>query len=126
VSNDKYITLSFLIAAVLIGALLRSFGIEVIAALAWPDPLVMGLLNATSLAGIVTGVVSFLVLLRNATAVRFVDECVVEVRKTFFPGREETMDSTVVVIVATFIMSGSLALFDFFWAKVTAVVFALV
>ena len=65
-SNDRYITLSFLIAAVLIGAVMRSFGIEVIAALAWPDPLLMGLLNATSVLGIVTGIVSFFVLLRHA------------------------------------------------------------
>ena len=125
-SNDRYITLSFLVSAVLIGNLLSSFCVEVLAWVAWPNPLVLGLFSASSAAGIVSGVVSFFVLLRHETAVRFVDECCVEVRKTVFPGREETVNSSVVVLVATFIMAGSLAFFDLIWAKVTAVVFSLV
>jgi preprotein translocase SecE subunit len=119
-NNQRYITLTFLAAAAIIGITARSAVVEGIAIAGWADPLFLNLIQLSVIIAIAAGVVSFIVLLRNNAAVSFVDEVVVEMRKIFWPDREETINSTTIVIVTCFILTASLALFDFVWAKVTS------
>ncbi len=118
-SNQRYIILTFVLAAIALGLTLNSAASELLAALGWPDPLLLGILAASTLAGIATGVVTFVVLLRNQKAVSFTDEVIVEVRKVFWPKREEVVNATTVVLVTSGVISGSLAFYDFVWAKIT-------
>ena len=120
-NNQRYITLTFLAAAAIIGITVRSAAVEGIAIAGWADPLFLNLIQLSVIISIVSGVVSFFVLLRNKPAVSFVDEVVVEMRKIFWPDREETINSTTVVIISCFIITVSLATFDFIWAKVTSI-----
>ena len=120
-NNQRYITLTFLCAAALVGITVRSAVVEAIAIGGWADPLFLNLIQLSVLIAFASGLASFFVMLRNKQAVSFVDEVVVECRKVFWPDREETINSTTIVIVSCFIITGSLAMFDFVWAKVTGI-----
>jgi len=119
--NQRYITLTFLTSAVLIAVTVRSAVVEGIAIAGWADPLFLNLIQLSVIIAIVTGFATFFAMLRHKQAVSFVDEVAVEMRKVFWPDREETINSTTVVIVSCFIITASLAGFDFIWAKVTSI-----
>ncbi len=120
-SNQRFIYLVFLAAALTVGLTVRSAVVELMAIAGWADPLILNLVQPSLLFSVATGIASFFILLRNKKAVSFVDEVIVEMRKVFWPDRDETMNSTTVVIVTTLILSSSLALYDFVWAKVTSI-----
>ncbi len=120
-TNQRYITLTFLVCAVIIGITVRSAVVEAFAIGGWADPLLFNVLQVSVLLAIASALVGFFAFLRNLKAVSFVDEVVVEMRKIFWPDREETVNSTTIVIVSCFIIAGSLAAFDFVWAKVTGI-----
>jgi preprotein translocase SecE subunit len=119
--NQRYITLTFLAAAAIIGITVRSAVVEGIAIAGWADPLFLNLIQLSVLVAIGAAIAAFFVMLRNKQAVSFVDEVVVEMRKVFWPDRDETLNSTTIVIVTCFIITASLASFDFIWAKVTGI-----
>jgi preprotein translocase SecE subunit len=120
-SNQRFIILFFLAAAVVAGFTIRSFAAELLPVFSVPDFLLLGILSLSALLAMLSGVVAFILLLRNQKAVTFVDEVVTELRKVFWPGREETFNNTTVVIATVVILSSTLAIYDFFWAKVTSI-----
>lgn len=120
-SNQRYITLAFLAGALIIGLVIRSACVEGLAIIGWPDPLVLGLINTSTLLAVGGGIAGFFIMLRMEQTVTFVDEVVVELRKIYWPPREETVNSTTVVLIATFTLAASLAIYDFVWAKITSV-----
>ena len=85
------------------------------------DSLVGGVIALSSLIAIGLGAVCFFGLLKWRTAVDFTNECVIELVKVTWPDREETTNSSMVVIVASLIFAGSLALFDYVWSQVTEI-----
>jgi preprotein translocase subunit SecE len=117
--NQRFILLSFLGAAVLLGMSVQGLAIPLLARLEVPDPQLLGLLNATTLAGLVVGVLTFLLLNRNRAAVAFTNEVIDELRKVHWPDKQETLRSTLVVVVFTFVVAGALAAYDYVWAQVT-------
>lgn len=117
--NRKYILMSFLGAATLLGMSVRGLGGPLLARLEVGDPLVLGLLNATTLAGIAIGVVCFFVLNRHPLVYSFTDETVGELRKVTWPDREDTLRSSLIVIGCTLVIAGSLAFYDFVWGRLT-------
>ncbi len=119
-NNQRYITLTFLAAAAIIGVTARSAVVEGIAIAGWADPLFLNLIQLSVITAIAASAVAFFFLLRNKPAVSFVDEVVVELRKIFWPDRDETINSTTVVIISCFVITVSLATFDFIWAKLTS------
>ncbi len=118
--NQRFIVLSFFLAALLIAATLRGLGTPLLASLEVADPLVGGVANASTLIAVAVGVTSFFFLLRNSTSFTFTDEAIDELRKTTWPGKEETIRSTMVVIGATTFIAVVLASYDLVWAKVTS------
>jgi preprotein translocase subunit SecE len=119
--NQKYIVMSFLAAGTLVGFTVRGLAIPLLAQLEMGDPLVAGLINATSLTGLVTGVFTFLILNRHPLVVKFTNEVITELRKVTWPDREETIRSTTVVIGTTLFVATMLAIYDFAWAEITSV-----
>jgi len=118
--NQKYIVMSFLAAAALVGATVRGLAIPLLAQIEVGDPQIAGLVNATALAGIVTGVLTFLILNRHPLVVRFTNEVVTELRQVTWPTREETIRSTTVVIGTTLFVAMMLAIYDYAWAEITS------
>lgn len=119
--NQKYIIMSFLSAAVLVGYSVRGLAIPLLARMEVNDPVLFDMLNATSLFGIVLGVMTFLVLNRHPLVVRFTDEVVTELSRVTWPDREETLRSTTVVIGTTLFVALMLALYDYAWGAITKV-----
>jgi preprotein translocase SecE subunit len=117
--NQKYIVMTFLGAAVLVGMAVRGLAIPLLVMLDMGDPLFFSFINATLLAGILSGVATFMVLNRHPKAFGFTDETVVEFRKVKWPGKSETVRSTVVVLLFSIIVAGALAFYDVIWARVT-------
>jgi preprotein translocase SecE subunit len=119
--NQKYIIMSFLSAGVLVGYSVRGLAIPLLARMEVNDPMLFDVLNATSLFGIVLGVMTFLVLNRHPLVVRFTDEVVSELSRVTWPDREETLRSTTVVIGTTVFVALMLALYDYAWGAITKV-----
>ncbi len=117
--NQRFILLSFLGAAVLLGMSVQGLSIPLLARLEVADPQILGLINATTLAGLAVGVATFLILNRNRAAVAFTNEVIDELRKVHWPDKQETVRSTLVVVIFTFVVAGALAAYDYVWAQVT-------
>ena len=118
-SNARYIYLTFLLAGFCVGLATRSAAIQILLSTGAADTVVAGILPVSSLVALASGVLTFFVLLKLPPAAQFTDEVFSELVKVTWPDREETTNSSIVVIVATLIFSGSLATFDFLWANVT-------
>ena len=118
-NNQRYILLTFFTGAVLLGMSVRGLAVPLLASLEVADPLVLGTLNATTLVGIVVGIVSFLVFNRNQSAVQFTDESIGELRKVAWPDKDDTIRSTSIVVVVTLGIAAALASYDFVWGRIT-------
>ena len=77
-----------------------------------------GILYAREAIPFALGAICFIVLLKNARINLFMEEVVAEIRKVTWPGREEVVRSTIVVIGCIAVASAILGLFDVVWAKV--------
>jgi len=121
VQNARYITLAFIGLAFSVGIIVRSAAVDVLLVAGKADNLVGGVIALSSLIAIGSGLVTFFGMLKWRTAVEYTNECVVELVKVTWPDREETTNSSMVVIVASLIFAGSLALFDYVWSQVTEI-----
>lgn len=119
--NTRYITISFLAAALVVGLVARSASVDVLLWVGSADTMVAGTLPLSSVIGLVGGTVTFFGALRWRTAVNYTDEVIGELVKVTWPSREETTNNSMVVIVASLIFAGSLALFDYVWAQITEI-----
>lgn len=120
VENQRAITLLFIVGGVLAGIFLRSLTGSVLGYGSWPDPLLGGVVTASTLAAAAGGVVAFLVAIRNERATTFADSVISELKKVTWPTREETTGNTGVVVGATIFFSLLLAAYDFAWAELTS------
>ena len=119
VPNQRFIVLAFVICSIMVGLVLRSASVAVMLGLGRADTLLGGAVPLSALIALAGGVVCFFILLKNTVAVRFSDEAIGELAKVTWPSREETINSSLVVVATSVIFSGSLALFDFVWARAT-------
>lgn len=119
-SNQRFIVLTFLLAGALAGFTLRGLGLPLLASLEVADPQLLGAINASSVVALLVGVVTFFGLLKSTAATTFVDEAIGELRKTTWPGKDETVRSTGVVIGATVFIAVVLGSYDLIWAKLTS------
>lgn len=118
-SNARYIYLTFLLAGACAGLAFRSGAVAILLSMGAADTVVGGIMPLSTVIGLVGAVLTFFVMLKLPLVVQYTDECISELVKVTWPDREETTNNSMVVIVATLIFSGSLAAFDFVWAKVT-------
>jgi len=119
-SNQKYILLGFLGTAAFLGFAIRGLVVPLLARLDVLDP-AFGPLAGTDILGLVCGVVIFLGMNRHQKVYSFTDESVTELRKVTWPGKDESLRSTTVVIVTTFFIAATLAFYDYVWGRVTKV-----
>jgi preprotein translocase SecE subunit len=118
-NNQRYILLGFLSTAAFLGFAVRGLVVPLLARLEVVDPQ-LGFVAGTDLLGLAVGVVTFLGLNRHVVAYSFTDESVTELRKVVWPTKDETVRATITVILTTFFIAGTLAFYDFVWARVTS------
>lgn len=117
--NQKYILMTFLGAAVLLGTSVRGLVVPLLASMEIGDPRIFGFMDASAIGGLCIGIATFFVLNRNRAAYVFTDEVVAELRKVVWPDKQETMRSTLVVVSFTVIVAGALGAYDYIWAGIT-------
>lgn len=122
--NRKYIVMAFLGASASLGVSLRGLAVPVLARFDVGDPQIAGVIDTTSLVGLVATIITFVVLNRHVVAVSFTDEVITELRKVSWPDKEETLRSTAVVIGFSIALAVSLASYDFIWLRLTRVLLA--
>jgi preprotein translocase subunit SecE len=72
----------------------------------------------SGLLAFLSGVATFLVLVRNRRAMTFTDEVIGELFKVTWPSREETLRASITVVVTTVFTASLLAAYDFLWKNV--------
>jgi len=122
VSNQRYVMLSFIAAALLVGFTVQAASVSAFAQFAWPDRRLLGILSTTSAIALGAGLATFVGLIRNRKAVAFTDEVVGELRKVTWPTREETVRASTTVVLTTLFVAGLLAAYDFIWKNLADLV----
>ena len=117
--NQRAVAVLFIIGGFLAGVFVRSAALAVMGYASLEDPLLGGFVAASALTGVVSGVITLVVLLRNERAGSFTDSVVSELKKVTWPSREETFSNTGIVIGSTLFFATLLASYDFVWAKLT-------
>jgi preprotein translocase SecE subunit len=117
--NQKYIVMILLALSFLVAISIKGLTVPVLARYEIGDPLLFNSLNSTSVAALVLGIASFVLLNRHPIVVGFTNEVVSELRAVFWPDKEETIRSTTVVIGVTLFIAFMLGLYDYVWAEVT-------
>lgn len=114
-NHQRYVLLSFTIGAILIGLVVQSATVSAFAQFAVPDSRILGLLNTTTVIALVSGVVTFGVLIRNRKVIRFTDEVVGELSQVNWPTRDETVRASTTVVLTTLFTAAVLAFYDLIW-----------
>lgn len=83
------------------------------------NPVLMADIRLSSAVGVLIGIGLVIYLRLNQKVYGLVTECGIELKKTIWPGWNETKHNTVVVIIVVFIMGFSLWFFDVIWRTLT-------
>ena len=119
--HQKWVSLSYLALAALVGYVLFLSGLKIAAA--WDlearvrNIEVMVRLGSLGLAGLV-----FLILYRNNQANQFMNEVVSELAKVTWPTQKETSSATFIVIVMVLISGLVLGVLDYVWTRLLQLV----
>lgn len=111
----RYVMLSFVCAALLMGLTVQSATVSGFARFAWPDTRVLGLVNITTLLSVGAAVATFVALIRNQRAMRFTDEVIHELTRVTWPSKDETTRATTIVVFTTLFTAALLGVYDFIW-----------
>lgn len=117
-TNRRILGFSFVAAAIVAFLVLRQFTIWVIG-MASLSNWAFGPFTAADVVGLTVTLGLAIGMWRYPKVNGFLSEVVDETSKVVWPSRQETRDSTIVVIVFVFVVAAILGGFDFLWAKVT-------
>lgn len=114
-NNKKWVNLSFLASAVLLGMIAFLMSQKIAVALDF-EGRVQNLENYLRLGSAALGALLYLVLYRHKVANAYMDEVFTELSKVTWPGREETFKGTIAVIIAVTIAGFLLGIVDWTWS----------
>lgn len=115
--NRKIIVSSYLVASLVAWFLSHSF-IVWLSTKVYEIRRLPGLKIGIEAVPAIAALIVFVVLLRHPKANSVLDEVIIELKKVTWPGREDVVKSTWVVLVCIFFISLILAGFDVLWGKV--------
>ena len=121
-SNQRYVLLSFIGLAICVGLVVQSATVSAFAQFAFPDNRLAGLVNTSTAIALLTGGLTFAVLIRNRRALTFSSEVVGELQQVTWPTRDETVRGSTTVVLTTFFTAGLLAIYDFIWKNLADLV----
>ena len=87
------------------------------------NPALMADVRLSTAVGILIGIGLIVYLRLNQNVYGMVTECGIELKKTIWPGWNETKHNTLVVIVVVFIMGFALWFFDLIWRTLTNILY---
>lgn len=121
-SKQRIVLLAFFLGAVLctvtvdaaLGSMFAQFGM--------PDNRIGGLLATSTTIAVVSGFLTFAVLLRTPAAIRFTGEVVGELLRVTWPSRDEAVRAATTVVGTTLFAAVVLALYDLTWKNLADLV----
>lgn len=114
-NHQRYVLLSFTLGAILMGLVVQSATVSAFAQFAFPDSRLLGLLNTTTVIALASGLVTFVIMIRNRKAIQFTDEVVGELMQVSWPTRDETVRASTTVVLTTLFTAAVLAGYDLIW-----------
>lgn len=117
--NQRLVTLLYVVAGLSGGVLVRSAGTQVVAYQSFEDPVLLGIMSLTTLLGVIGGILTFALLTRNAKANEFADSSISEMSKVTWPGRDETVNNTGLVVGAAVGFGALMFVYDYSWSAIT-------
>lgn len=122
-SNMRWIVLAYGILAIIATVLVNRITDAILAVANMGDPMI-GFIPLTSLAGLLGGAITFVILFKHPRLTPFSQDVVKEIKKVTWPAIPETRAATLVVIVLVLIMSLILGLFDLIFANLTNLIYS--
>lgn len=113
-------TFLYALAGLAAGVFVRSAALQIVAFQKVEDPILGGVLPATTLLGLVAGGLTFVAFRRNRGAGEFVESAITEVEQVSWPNRDETVSNTGIVISAALGFGVLMFVYDFSWSQITA------
>ena len=120
--HQRFVVLSFIATAVLVGVSAQAALVSGFGQFAVPDTRVLGLVNLSTVLSVGLSALTFMVLIRNEQAVQFTDEVVEELSKVTWPTRDETVRASTTVVVTTLFTAAVLGGYDYLWKQVADLV----
>ena len=120
-SNRRILGFSYLAASVILFVILRQLLLWIVATAGLTN-LAAGPFTMTDIVALLSTAGFAVGMWKYAKAYGFLTEVIEETSKVVWPTRQETRDSTIVVIVFVFVIAAILGSFDLVWAKVTNVI----
>ena len=118
-SNQKYIVTIMFVVSFLISVSVQGLMIPILAKNEIGDPIILGGFRSSSIGVFLFGIAVFFALNRHPLIVGFSNNVVTELRRVFWPDKEETVRFTTIVIGVTLFVAFMLGLYDFVWGEVT-------
>jgi preprotein translocase subunit SecE len=124
VDPKRLVAIFYVVAAIVVGVFLeRVFGLVLSLARA-NDPAILGEdWTLSTLVAYAIAAAAAIVVWRNARARTVSLEVAGELKKVTWPSLRETRAATVAVVVATFVAAVILGVFDYVWARLSALVY---
>lgn len=120
--NSKIINLCFLVCA-FIAWLLVSKLIDTVFGILKINYGMEWVVSLPDVAGILAGIILFIIMNRTQKIKVFADDVIVEMSKVTWPERKETVLSTGIIIIMVAIASLILLGFDFVWGTIVKIIF---
>jgi preprotein translocase SecE subunit len=118
-SDRRVLGFAWLFLALLVWLVLRDFFQWSFATFDIPNQRYLGSFQASSLLGVAVSGIAGAITWKHKTIYDFCIETVSETRQVVWPGKDETRENTVIVVVVSVIMSLVLGAFDLVWAKLS-------
>lgn len=122
VKFQRYVLLAFVIGALLTGWAVQAACVSGFAQFAILDRTFFNVVSMSSLAGLLTGGITFVVLIRNPKTINFTDEVMGELYKVTWPTKDETVRASTTVIMTTLFIAAVLAAYDLLWKNLADLV----
>ncbi len=120
-SNRRILGFSYLAASVILFIILRQLLLWIVGTAGLTN-MAAGPFTMTDIVALLSTAGFAVGMWKYPKAYGFLTEVVEETSKVVWPTRQETRDSTIVVIVFVFVIAAILGSFDLVWAKVTNVI----
>ena len=121
-AHQRWVLLTFVVGAVLLGMVVQAAVVSGFAQFAIPDNRLLGLVATSTALSLGVGAVAFFVSIRNRKWVSFVDETVDETLKVRWPRREEAIRGSTTVVMTTLFTALVLATYDILWKNLADLV----
>ena len=121
--NEKIVSLSFIIAGLIVWFAMGRFFQEMMTVASFRDPLWNTFMPLSRILGLAVGVGVTAYLFKAVRPHAFAMDVVAELRKVTFPSFDEVRAATIVTIILVIIITTLLGVFDYLWSGVTSLIY---